>query len=79
MARISGVDLPRNKRMAIALTYIFGIGRTLALGILNKAGIDPVKRSQELTEGENPQRKWSAHFEHSVAITEGDPIVLSAL
>jgi small subunit ribosomal protein S13 len=52
MARISGVDLPRNKRMAIALTYIFGIGRTLALEILEKAGIDPATRSGDLSEGE---------------------------
>jgi len=40
MARIGGVDLPRNKRGAIALTYIYGIGRTTALNILAKAGVD---------------------------------------
>ena len=41
MARIAGVDLPRRKRGAIALTYIFGVGRTRALEILEKAGVDP--------------------------------------
>ena len=40
MARLSGVDLPRNKRMIIALTYIYGIGRNTAVNILQKAGID---------------------------------------
>jgi small subunit ribosomal protein S13 len=40
MARIGGVDLPRNKRGAIALTYIYGIGRTTALNILAQAGVD---------------------------------------
>lgn len=52
MARIAGVDLPRNKRMGIALTYIFGIGRSKALEILGETGIDAFKKSDELTEGE---------------------------
>lgn len=52
MARIAGVDLPRNKRMGIALTYIFGIGRSKALEILAETGIDSSKKSDELTEGE---------------------------
>ena len=50
MARISGVDLPRNKRIEIALTYIYGIGVTLAREILTKAGINFSKRTDQLTE-----------------------------
>jgi small subunit ribosomal protein S13 len=45
MARISGVDLPREKRMEIALTYIFGIGRSQSRTILAETGIDPDLRS----------------------------------
>ena len=52
MARIAGVDLPRNKRMEIALTYIYGIGRTSSLKILDAARVDPAKKSDELTDGE---------------------------
>lgn len=52
MARIAGVDLPRNKRMEIALTYIYGIGKASAQNILEKAGIDPSKKSDLLSEGE---------------------------
>ena len=52
MARIAGVDLPREKRIEIGLTYIFGIGRTTALEILEKAGIDPNTRVKDLSEEE---------------------------
>ena len=52
MARISGVDLPRNKRMEIALTYVFGIGRTLAKRILELAKVPLSKRSDLLGEDE---------------------------
>ena len=52
MARIAGVDLPRNKRMEIALTYIFGIGRVRSVKILTEAGIDISKRSDDLTEAD---------------------------
>jgi len=52
MARIAGVDLPRNKRVEIALTYLFGIGRPLSNEILEKAGIDPNKKSDELNDDE---------------------------
>ncbi|MGZ3708212.1 MAG: 30S ribosomal protein S13 [Bdellovibrionota bacterium] len=52
MARIAGVDLPRNKRMEIALTYIFGIGRPMAKRILTEAQIDLGKKSDTLTEAE---------------------------
>lgn len=52
MARIAGVDLPRNKRGLIALTYIYGIGRTRALEILTRANVQPEKRVQEWTDQE---------------------------
>ncbi len=52
MARIAGVDLPRNKRMEVALTYIFGIGRPMARRILESAKISFDKKSDDLTDGE---------------------------
>ena len=52
MARIAGVDLPRNKRMEVALTYIFGIGRAKSNEILAKAEIDRDKRTDDLTEAD---------------------------
>ncbi|MEO5969368.1 MAG: 30S ribosomal protein S13 [Bdellovibrionia bacterium] len=52
MARIAGVDLPRNKRMEVALTYIFGVGRPMAKKILTEADIDLSKKSDLLTEAE---------------------------
>ncbi len=52
MARLVGVDLPRDKRMEIALTYIFGIGRTRALETLAAAGVSPDKRARDLTDEE---------------------------
>jgi small subunit ribosomal protein S13 len=50
VARISGVDIPNNKRSEIALTYIYGIGRTAAAEILKKAGIDGAKKAGDLTD-----------------------------
>ena len=50
MARIAGVDLPKNKRVEIGLTYIFGIGRTTATKILKETGINPDTRVKDLTE-----------------------------
>ena len=50
MARISGVDLPRNKRIEIGLTYIFGIGRRLAKQICTEAELDGAKKTDELTD-----------------------------
>ncbi len=50
MARISGVDLPRNKRIEIALTYIYGIGRQRSGEILEKINVEPSKRTQDLTD-----------------------------
>ncbi len=52
MARIAGVDLPRNKQARIALTYIYGIGQPRALKILAAATVDPVKKIQDLSEEE---------------------------
>lgn len=52
MARISGVDLPRRKRTDVALTYIFGIGRTRAKEIIEKSGVDAATRVDDLTEEE---------------------------
>jgi small subunit ribosomal protein S13 len=52
MARIEGVDLPRNKRAEIGLTYIHGIGRTTARNALLSAGVDPDRKVRDLTEGE---------------------------
>lgn len=52
MARIAGVDIPRNKRVEVGLTYIYGIGRTSSQRILSKAGVNPNSRVQELTEAE---------------------------
>jgi small subunit ribosomal protein S13 len=52
MARIAGVDLPRNKRVEVGLTYIYGIGRSLSGDVLRKAGVDPNTRVNDLTESE---------------------------
>lgn len=52
MARIAGVDLPRDKRVDVALTYIYGIGQTSARKVVDKAGINPATRVKDLTEEE---------------------------
>ena len=52
MPRISGIDLPPNKRMDIALRYIYGIGPTLAVRILKKTGVNPATKSKDLSEAE---------------------------
>lgn len=52
MARIAGVDLPRNKRIEIALTYIFGIGLKTSQGILTRTGINPDTRTHQLSDDE---------------------------
>jgi len=52
MVRIAGVDLPPNKRMEIGLTYVYGIGRSLALEILDHAKVDPGRKAKDLTESE---------------------------
>jgi small subunit ribosomal protein S13 len=50
VARIAGIDLPKNKRMEVALTYIYGIGRATSKKILEESGLDPNMRSDQLTE-----------------------------
>jgi small subunit ribosomal protein S13 len=52
MARITGVEIPNDKRIDIALTYVFGIGRTNVKAIVSEAGVDPAKRVKDLTEDE---------------------------
>ena len=52
MARISGVDLPREKRVEIGLTYVYGIGRTSSNRILKEAGVNPDTRVKDLTDDE---------------------------
>ena len=69
MARIAGVNLPTNKRVIIALTYIHGIGRTKAVEIADKLGIDQSRRVQDLTDGEVLQIRETIDAEHQV---EGD-------
>jgi len=69
MARIAGVDLPRNKRMEIALTYIYGIGKTLSRQILNKADIALDKRTDNLDENEIRRIRDILEAEYKV---EGD-------
>jgi small subunit ribosomal protein S13 len=59
MARIAGVDIPREKRVEISLTYIFGIGRTMSNRVLGATGIDPDTRVRDLTEDEVTRlRSW---------------------
>ena len=69
MARIAGVDLPRNKRQVIALTYIHGIGRTTSAQIIEKCGLDPDLRSDSLTEGDVRKIRELLETEYKV---EGD-------
>ncbi len=69
MARIAGVDLPRNKRMEVALTYIFGIGRPTAKLILAEAGIELDRKSDVLTEAEVAKIRDIIDRKHRV---EGD-------
>jgi small subunit ribosomal protein S13 len=52
LARIAGVDLPRNKRIEVAMTYVYGIGRTSSQKILSTAGVDLNTRTDDLTEAE---------------------------
>lgn len=69
MARIAGVDLPRDKRIEIALTYIFGIGLTLARQIVATTGINPDTRVRDLTEEEVAKIRETIDKEYKV---EGD-------
>jgi small subunit ribosomal protein S13 len=69
MARISGVDLPRDKRVVISLTYIYGIGRTTSEQILKQVNIDPSKRVRDLDEAE--QTRLREYIDRNYVV-EGD-------
>lgn len=69
MARIAGVDIPRNKRVEISLTYIYGIGATSSKEILEKTGINPDTRVKDLSETEVTQLRQAIDKEYLV---EGD-------
>lgn len=69
MARIAGIDLPKEKRVEIGLTYIYGIGRTSATKILKEAGIDPDTRVKDLTDAEEAKLREIISHEYTV---EGD-------
>ena len=69
MARIAGIDLPREKRIEIGLTYIYGIGRTSANKILAATGINPDTRVKDLTEQD--VNKIREYIEHNLKV-EGD-------
>ena len=69
MARIAGVDLPRDKRVEIGLTYVFGIGRKRASEILAATGVNPDTRVRDLSEDE--EKKLRDYIDHNL-IVEGD-------
>ena len=69
MARIAGVDIPRDKRIEIALTYLYGIGRPLSSVILKQADIDPNRRTTTLTDEEIARIRDIIEREHKI---EGD-------
>ena len=69
MARISGIDLPRDKRIEVALTYVYGIGPSRASEVLAKTGINPDTRVKDLTDEQEAQLREA--IEHSYLI-EGD-------
>ena len=69
MARLAGVDIPNNKRIEIALTYIYGIGLTSSKEILAKTGIDPDTRAKDLTEDQTAALREELEANYHV---EGD-------
>jgi len=69
MARIAGVDIPDNKRGEISLTYVFGIGRSLSVSILEKIGVDKNRKVQDWTDEET--KKIREHITEEVAV-EGE-------
>jgi small subunit ribosomal protein S13 len=69
MARIAGVELPKNKRMEIALTYIYGIGHPSALKILQEANVDPGRKTDDLSADEQVRIRQIIDQKHKV---EGD-------
>ncbi len=66
MPRIAGVDLPPNKRMEVALTYIYGIGQTRARRILERTGIDPDLRSKDLPESDTAKLRTEIENNYKV-------------
>ncbi len=70
MARIAGVDLPREKRIEIGLTYIYGIGRTTATKLLAEAGVNPDTRVRDITDDE--VKKITEAIEALNVVVEGD-------
>ena len=70
MARIAGVDLPREKRIEIGLTYIYGIGRTTSNKILKEAGVNPDTRVRNITDDE--VKRISEAIESLGVVVEGD-------
>ena len=66
MARISGIDLPKDKKVEIGLTYIFGIGRSSALEILEKAGIDASLRIRDLSDADVNKIRGVIERDHKV-------------
>ena len=69
MARIAGVDLPRDKRVEIGLTYIYGIGLSTSKKILSATGVDPDRRVKDLTEDD--VSKLREYIDHNITV-EGD-------
>jgi len=69
MARVAGVDLPREKRVEVGLTYVYGIGRSMAKRILKETGVDPDTKVRDLAEGE--VGKIKTYVEENVEV-EGD-------
>lgn len=69
MARIAGIDIPKDKRVVIALTYIYGIGKVTSRRILKSAGVDESIRVKDLTEAQVTQIRSTIEKEHEV---EGD-------
>jgi small subunit ribosomal protein S13 len=69
MARVAGVELPKNKRMEIAMTYIYGVGRSSATKILTKANVDPARKSDDLTAEEQVRIRQVIDSDYEV---EGD-------
>lgn len=69
MARIAGIDIPRNKQVEVSLTYIYGIGRSRAQEILERAQVDPMTRVKDLTDAEVSRLREIIDHEYMV---EGD-------
>ena len=69
MARVAGVDLPKNKRVEVGLTYIYGVGQSLSRQVLAQTGVSPDTRIKDLTEGEVARLRDVIEKDHKV---EGD-------